>query len=225
MIGTLISNDIRYIKKDPMYWIIFILPIILGCVYNFLVLDIEIVKPFFYVAQYFFILAIPMMVGMVFGFRLLDEKDERVLSVYAVSPLGIKWYIAYRIIQCLVLSFLELIIIILFGIVPQYNSILSILIAISLAPCIFLILGILGKNKIQGMTLLKLIGTVIMIPVLQVIGKNKWDIFFKLLPTDFILKTTIHNMPIYVGIIYAFEILLAIYFMLNYFYKKCTKDI
>lgn len=225
MIGALILNDIRYIKKDPMYIIVFILPIILGFIYRSLVIDIECIRPYSYVAQYLLICSTPMMVGMILGFRLLDEKDERVLSVYAVSPLGIKGYMTYRILQCIILSLIELIVLALFGILTKYNFILNIIIGVLLSLFIFLLLSIVGKNKIQGMTILKLSGMVIMLPGLQIIAKNKWDIFFKIIPTDFILTSTFIDSKSFVGILYIFEILAVTLIMINYFYWKCIKDI
>lgn len=225
MIETLVLNDIRYIKRDPMYIIVFILPFILGFIYKFLAINILEIKPYSYLLQSMFILVVPMMVGMVFGLRLLDEKDEGVISVYATSPLGIKGYISYRIIQCIILALIQLIILALFGVVTKYNFILTLIIGVTLAPCIFLILGIIGKNKIQGITLLKLGGLVLMLPMLQVIAKNKFDIIFKVIPSDFILNASTSGSEIYVGILYILEIIIAIALMTNYFYKRCLKDI
>lgn len=150
MIRALILNDIRYMRKDPMCIVAFIMPIILACLYNFLLLKVDFISEYLGVARYMFILIIPMMVGMMFGFRFLDEKDERVLSVYAVSPLGMRKYIVYRIIQCIIVALIEIIIIYLVGIKADYNVLTSIIMATLLGPFIFLILGILGKNKIQG---------------------------------------------------------------------------
>ena len=225
MIETLVLNDIRYIKKDPMYMIVFILPIILGCVYKFLLLNIDFIKPYMYVAKYLFTLIVPVMVGMLLGFRVLEEKDEKVISVYATSPLGIKGYVNYRLFQSLILGLIEVMILSLFGIISEYNFIFTIIISVLLSPCIFLILAIMGKNKIQGMILLKLVGIFTMIPILQVIKDNKWDVLFKIIPTDFILNSNLGNSASYMGIIYIVEIIIAMIVMISYFYKKCLKDI
>ena len=225
MIETLVLNDIRYIKKDPMYMIVFILPIILGCVYKFLLLNIDFIKPYIYVAKYLFTLIVPVMVGMLLGFRVLEEKDEKVISVYATGPLGIKGYVNYRLFQSLILGLIEVMILSLFGIISEYNFIFTIIISVLLSPCIFLILAIMGKNKIQGMILLKLVGIFTMIPILQVIKDNKWDVLFKIIPTDFILNSNLGNSASYMGIIYIVEIIIAMIVMISYFYKKCLKDI
>ena len=166
MIETLILNDMSYIKKDPMYMIVFVLQIIIGNVYRFLVMNIETIKPYSYIVKYLFILVVPMMVGMIFGLRFLDEKDEGIIPVYATSPLGIKAYIGYRIIQCVVLSLIELIILAGSGVVTNCNIIVTTIISILLAPLIFLVLGIMGRNKIQELTLLKLVGLVMMLTII-----------------------------------------------------------
>lgn len=225
MIRALILNDIRYMRKDPMCIVAFIMPIILPCLYNFLLLKIDFISEYLGVARYMFILIIPMIVGMMFGFRFLDEKDERVLSVYAVSPLGMRKYIVYRIIQCIIVALIEIIIIYLVGIKADYNSLISIIMATLLGPFIFLILGILGKNKIQGVTLLKLIGTFMGLPALQVISKNKWDWIFTLIPTDFIFKSTYGHIEGYMGFLYIIGMILLMGLMVGHFYKKSIINI
>lgn len=225
MILDLIYNDMKYIKKDPMYIIGCIIPLILGLVYKFIISNINMLSDYLFVFQYLFISIIPMMVAMVLGFRVLDEKDERILYVYAVSPLKLSGYINFRIVQCSVLSFIQLIILSLFGITTKYNFALTIVIAVLLAPCLFLIISLIGKNKIQGMTILKLIGTIIVLPGLQVIGKNKWDFIFKFIPTDFILKSTYKNEMIIWGLCYICGISILIIILLSNFYKKSIKDI
>lgn len=225
MIRALILNDIRYMRKDPMCIAAFTLPVILGCMYNLLLLKIDFISEYLGVAKYLFIVVIPMMVGMVFGFRFLDEKDEKVLSVYAVSPLGMRKYIIYRMIQCIIVALIEIIIMYLVGIKTDYNGLTSIIMATLLAPFIFLILGILGKNKIQGVTLLKLIGTVAGLPALQVISRNKWDVIFTLIPTDFIFKSTYVHIEGYIGFIYIIGMILLMGLMIVHFYKKSIINI
>lgn len=64
-----------------------------------------------------------------------------------------------------------------------------------------------------------------MFPIIQVIKENKFDVIFKIIPTDFILNASFIDTKMHSGILYILEIIISIGLLLNCFYKKCIKEV
>ena len=64
-----------------------------------------------------------------------------------------------------------------------------------------------------------------MLQIIQVIKENKFDVIFKIIPTDFVLNASSIDTKMHLGILYILEIIISIGLLLNYFYKKCIKEI
>jgi fluoroquinolone transport system permease protein len=110
-----------------------------------------------------------MFVGVVTGFLILDERDDRTLTALMVTPLSLNGYLTYRLSAPLVVStVLSLVAYPLVGLIPLP---VGTLVAIALlsgfaAPILALTFGVLAENKVAGLALQKLLGTVLFLPVL-----------------------------------------------------------
>ena len=192
MISTLLKNDMRYMKKDPMMIMTLFLPFILIIVYQGLVNGLpiifgEIVKSYisFYEKplQYVMITMGSSMPGVVMSLRILDDKDEHMLAFYAISPLRLSGYFLYRSIGSSIVSFLAAIIACLgiMGSVPigfvGYVTALGVLLTLTI--------GILAKNKLQGMVCMKLTGIVVILPCIRLLGENEMTWILRCQPWDY----------------------------------------
>lgn len=221
MISTLLKNDIKYMKKDPMMMMTLFLPFILILVYQGIVNGLpiifgETVKPYisFYEKplQYVMITMGSSMPGVVISLRILDDKDEHMLAFYAISPLRLSGYFFYRSIGSGIVSFLATIIACLgiMGSVPigfvGYVTALGVLLTLTI--------GILAKNKLQGMVCMKLTGIVVILPCIRLLGENEMNWILKCQPWDYAYQLMMQeginaiNSGLYVGLIIGVCLLL-----------------
>ncbi|MDF2596804.1 MAG: hypothetical protein K0R69_3145 [Clostridia bacterium] len=222
---AILKNDLQYMKRDPMVWMSILTPFIFIVIYKVFVLRLDFFKPYQEVIQYIFIVMIPFLAGMVIGFRVLDEKDEHMISFYAVSPLGIKGYVKLRMMMTAVLAAVGIIVMALFEVVPKEHLFFIGIQAVLLAPVVGLVVSVWGKNKIQGLTLVKIIGMLSVLPVLKVIGENPLDRIFVLIPSynlfELIVASERNDWTLfYTGILGA-----SIYLLMEYFNKKCIHEV
>lgn len=225
MLKEVLKNDMRYMRRDPMVWMLLGVPILYIIIYHFIVLKIEAMIPYKSVAQYLLVVLVPFFIGIVLGFRMLDEKDEHLLSFYAVSPLGLKGYIKLRIGMALILGAISIAIISLFGIVPRAYLFFISFQAILLGPLVFLIIGVIGQNKIQGLTIVKIMGMPIVLPVLKLIKENPLDPVFVMIPTYNIFQLTVNKLFDWGVLVYIGALIAGIYLLINLFTKKCIGEI
>ncbi|MDF2613420.1 MAG: transporter permease [Clostridia bacterium] len=225
MFKIVLKNDIKYMEKDPMVWMIFITPILFSIIYRAVIVRLKFLDDYHRVFQYIFVVMIPFLIGMALGFRMLDEKDENMLSFYAVSPLGLSGYIKLRMVMSIILVIVSMAIIGLFGVVPRAYLLLVSLEAVLLAPLVFLILGVIGKNKIQGLTLVKIMGMFFMVPVLKVIKDNPLDKIFVFVPSYNIFQLIVREEFSSLIVLYIGFMVIGVCFLTHLFINKCITDI
>ena len=182
--------DIKFIRRDPMLLMAisapFIIILILKLVFPVLVQFIF-SKTSFNLANYYSIVAltmipvIPLLFGLVYAFILLDENDTHILQVIAVTPAGKKNFLYMRMITPAVLSFIMVLIsIIITDPVPGEGWLRTIFVSFLFsiqAPFIFLFIGGLASNKIEGMALSKLYGVFLIAVPLGLILHHPWNYF------------------------------------------------
>ena len=225
MLKEVLKNDMRYMKKDPMVWMMLGVPILYIIIYHFIVLKVQVMIPYKSIVQYLLVALIPFFIGIVLGFRMLDEKDEHLLSFYAVSPLGLKGYIRIRIGMALILGAVSIAIISLFGLVPSTYLFFISFQAILLGPLVFLVIGVIGQNKIQGLTIVKIMGMPIILPVLKLIKENPLDPVFVIIPTYNIFQLIVNKLFDFGVFVYIGALCISIYILMNLFTHKCISEI
>lgn len=182
----LLKNDIAYLKKDPMTLICLLIPILMVVFYRLIIVRLEFLDEFLPYIRYLFISMVAITSGMGVGFRVLDDKDEHMLTFYAVSPIGILNYYRYRlgislgislIGGAILISGLELDILwiqklVVFGVI------------LLLTPIGMGILMLICKNKIQGLTFMKFSSLILIVPLFHALGESRLSILLHLMPTD-----------------------------------------
>ena len=105
---------------------------------------------------------IPMLFGMVYAFILLDESDMHILQVISITPAGKKNFLYMRMIVPALLSFVMVLLsVALTSPVPSEGWLRTLFVSILLAgqvPFVFLFIGSLAGNKVEGLALSKLYG-------------------------------------------------------------------
>jgi len=204
-IGTMLRSlgpiDVRNIRRDSMTsWMIFI-PIMLALIMRWGVPpftawlieqhNFNLVEYYPVILAYLFIGMSPMTFGVVIGFLLVDEKDDRTLSALQVTPLPLGSYIIYRVAIPIILTF-----VLMFVIFPAANLtpfdlrtiLFSAIAAAPMAPMLALILASIAQNKVQGFALMKLMGIVLLAPVLAYFAAPGWELAFGIFPTYWPMK-------------------------------------
>lgn len=226
MFKILLSNDLKYMKKDPMIWLLLLMPIIMVAFYKGVLVNIAFLKPYLIFFRYMFITMVPIFVGVILGFRVLDEKDEHMLSFYAVTPITIRGYFSYRVLFTMGLGLVESAVIVLALSSFSYVSLGIILQGATLAPLSAMMMSILCKNKIQGLALSKATGMIILLPMLRQLGENKLGWILKMLPHDYLYQIIVQGNISIVGYgIYIVSIVGLTYILIEMAKNKCVAEI
>jgi fluoroquinolone transport system permease protein len=173
--GRIIINclkaDSRFIIRDPFLLMAFIAPFLLVFLLRFLfpLIAAYILSATGYSIDRYYVIAvltiipvIPMLFGMVYAFILLDENDKHILQIIAVTPAGKINFIIMRMIIPLLLSLMMVVLsIVLIRPVPSEGWLRTALVSILLstqAPFVFMFIGSLAENKVEGLAMAKLYG-------------------------------------------------------------------
>ncbi|OPA74224.1 hypothetical protein BVG16_24145 [Paenibacillus selenitireducens] len=197
----LIRGDWRQITRDPMLMLTLLAPVILFFFVRFvtpyaaelarvhLQLDLTVYYDSF---LSFMILLIPLMLGMMSGFVMLDERDENVISYYAVTPLTKQGYFLYRLAVPLLMSILFTFFLLAYGgLAPIHITQIAILLPVTAleAPLLTLFLVGFAANKVEGLALSKAAGLIVFAPVLIYFLPMPWQLFVGILPSYWVSKT------------------------------------
>lgn len=128
-------------------------------------------------AAIFLVMTFPMLTGMMTGLLMLDERDENVISYYAVTPLMRRGYMVYRLVlPSLLCTFLSSLFFIVSGLSSFQLEHIYILILLAFeAPCFALFLASFAANKVEGLALSKIGGLFIAGPIVAYFVPSPWQ--------------------------------------------------
>jgi fluoroquinolone transport system permease protein len=168
-----------------------------------------------------------MVFGVLIGFLLVDEKDDRTLTALQVTPLPLNSYILYRVAIPIILTFVLMFVIFPLANLTDFNLrtiLISAIAAAPMAPMLALILAPVAPNKVQGFALMKLMGIVLLAPVLAYFAPTGWELAFGIFPTYWPMKVywLLHagdsSVWIYLLVAVVYQSLVTAFFA-NRFYK------
>jgi fluoroquinolone transport system permease protein len=116
------------------------------------------------------ILLMPLFSGMIIGLILLDQMDDRSILGLQVSPMPMRFYIAYRLFAPMLFSFVTTLIVYpLSGLQSiGFTSLIGCaLLAMPFAPILALSFATYAENKIQGLVLMKASGGILFLPIVS----------------------------------------------------------
>jgi fluoroquinolone transport system permease protein len=228
--------DIKFIVRDPMLLIAFFAPFILIIFLRLgfpLISDFVFVKTGFNLYDYYTIVSvtmvsvIPMLYGMVYAFILLDENDLHIIEVISVTPAGKINFLLMRMIVPVLLSFIMVLLtVILTDPVQTEGWLRTIIISGFLSfqsPFVFLFIGGLGANKIEGLALSKFYGVFLATVPLGLLLHHPWNYILFFSPLYWISWAWVTSDPFESFVYGAISIILSfggILIFLRHFLKK-----
>jgi len=235
MIKTVLKNELRSIRRDPMYLFFCFYPAILGVVGYFLVdyMETTTPQPWPQVLAMFFIIMTGYIFGALTAFTLLDDKDDKVLMSLKITPIDVKMYVYVKLFISYIFGLIATIAITLAtGFLSGSSFWVILLVSIVAAlqgPGLVLIVNSFSENKVEGFVYMKMSGLILILPVVAffytawqevflVIAPGFWSarmIQIELLPT----MDTNFTFLVYffAGVIYN---LLFVYFFMMIYAKK-----
>jgi fluoroquinolone transport system permease protein len=145
----------------------------------------------------FFSLLISVFPGFIVSFLLLDEKDNQLFPAIKVTPVSLSGFLLTRIAFMVVLGFFFSSTFLMFnGIlsIPWLEILLLSLLSALNVPILILLISALAKNKVEGMTLLKVANVVIFIPAALFFVSNSWIYVLGIFPAFWVYK--IASLPV-----------------------------
>jgi fluoroquinolone transport system permease protein len=191
---TLSLGDLKNIRRDGILILSLLGPVLLAPVLRFglgpftgflqdlVGLDLSLHYPFI---MSFLALLTPMMLGILAGFIILDERDENILTYYAITPLTKTGYLLYRILAPVVLGFgLTYLLLAFVGLTElNYLRLFPVIFMASLeAPMLALFLGAFAANKVEGLAVSKAMGITFMAPLAGYLVESNWQLLAGLFP-------------------------------------------
>jgi fluoroquinolone transport system permease protein len=122
---------------------------------------------------------VSLLTGAVVGFMILDERDERTLLQLAVSPLGRRGYLAYRMTLPVLVGFAVGSVTLAFSSLVNVpvGRLAAVMAVASLgAPPVALLLASFAPSKVEGIALNKAVGAVIVLPAAAYLIPRQWEI-------------------------------------------------
>lgn len=204
---THLKADIRQIGRDPIMVILFFVPFFIFIVFRLLTLllipwiakktgfDFTLYNG--YLASVAVIVT-PQLMGTVTGFLMIDERDENIVTLMSVIPTGYKGYIINRMTMlfatCVAYTFISFFILKAFVNVGLLKLILLSLLAGVEGIIIGLLLLMIAKDKVQGLTCSKGMGVFAFFALADILNID-WAVFISSL-TPFYWISKIVRQPI-----------------------------
>jgi len=127
--------------------------------------------------------------GFIVSFILLDEKDLQLFPVIRITPVSISGFLVTRLAFMVILGFFSSLLILQFNGLYTISFIESCQLALLSSlntPILILIISGKVNNKVEGLTLLKLVTITLMIPIIIFFLNNNWEYAFAFLPASWV---------------------------------------
>ncbi|MBO8163466.1 MAG: hypothetical protein H0Z34_07055 [Brevibacillus sp.] len=197
---TLAVRDLAHIVRDPLLMLVTAAPLLLALLIRFAVpwIDRTLLAGFsFSVADYellllgFLLLTSALMLGVLTGFLILDERDEGVLTQFAVTPLTRTGYVLYRLAApVLFSSLLSLFVLPVAGgsQLPLWQLVWFVGLLSLESPLIALAMAAYAANKVEGLALAKVLSLFLLAPAVIYFVPSAWQYAAALLPSYWVAK-------------------------------------
>jgi fluoroquinolone transport system permease protein len=197
-------NDLRTVRRDSMLVTVMLGPFLYAAALWFLpsltsyiahTYAFDLVPYRSAIVSAFCVLGPPLLLGAVLALQLLDERDQNTLAALRVTPVPPIAYPAYRAgVTIALTTFSVLASLAISGQVDAQTLALSVPVALMaglLAPVLGLVMSSLGRNKIEGLAVMRVIGlAVFTVPMLPFfVLDSPWQLAFGVLPAYWPVRT------------------------------------
>jgi fluoroquinolone transport system permease protein len=221
--GVLIRNDFKLIFRDGTLRIFLFMPGLILLVVFLLIPSLEQqyegVTPFVPLILMAATVQTSTMFGFIYCMVLIHEKDMHIAKVYGILPVSKLGFLASRLAIPFLIAVAITFVILLFqpffpiGLLP--NVLLSLLSGL-LTPLLAIVVSILSKNKMEGLSWFKVMNLLVAIPLAAYFIPAYFH-FFGILPThwifyslDCMVKEQSYVMPLGVGYLFFATLLLFV---------------
>jgi fluoroquinolone transport system permease protein len=196
-IAAFARNDLRTVGRDTLLGVVLVGPFLYAAAMWFLpaVTDHARTQWAFDLAPYhsailsaFCVLGPPLLMGAVLALQLLDDKDQQTLTALRVTPVPPATYPSYRAAVTAALTTVSVVAsLALTGQVDAPTLALSVPVAVIaglLAPVLGFVMASLGRTKIEGLAVMRVVGlAVFTLPVVPFFYLDEpWQLAFGVLP-------------------------------------------
>jgi fluoroquinolone transport system permease protein len=235
---TLSLGDLNNIRRDGILILSLLGPILLapllrfglvpftGLLQGLVGLDLSLHYP---IIVSFLALLTPMLVGILAGFLILDERDENILTYYAITPLTKTGYLFYRTLAPVVLGFgMTYLLIAFVGLTElNYLRLFPVIFMASLeAPMLALFLGTFAANKVEGLAVSKAMGITFMAPLAGYLVESNWHLLGGLFPPYWVTQAFLAagggEGYVFYTVVGLFVHVLAIYILVRKFAARAS---
>lgn len=190
-------NDLRLVGRDSLAIAVLLGPFIYAAIIWFLPRftefaadrwNFDLVPYHSVIISGFCVLGPPMLVGAITAMRLLDDRDQQTLAALRVTPAPPNAYPAYRMAVafalCTVTVVASLAVTVALPLEVWVRSLPVSVMAGLLAPVIGLPMSTLGRNKIEGLAVMRVVGIIVFtVPLLPFFFLDSpWQLAFGVLP-------------------------------------------
>lgn len=224
---AILIADFKNIKRDPILALLFMVPFIMLAFVRYAIPYFTILLPdmvnFSEIAIAFFCVMNANFPGFIVSFILLDEKDLQLFPVLKVQPVSLRGFLIVRMAFIIVWGFMGSVLILKFNGLHDYSIFNAVQIAILSAlsvPVLTLIISLTAKNKVEGITLLKVMNITLVIPMVLFFIESDWDYVLSIFPAFWAYKlvhSSQHLTLFLIGFIYLLVLNILVF---NFFNKK-----
>lgn len=192
---SVVASDLRNTRREPTLMMLFIVPFIMLALIRFglpvLIDYIPKSKDYQNIIIAFFVLLNAVFPGFILSFIFLDEKDLKLIPVLRVTPVSLKGVLLSRIVFMLLFGFLGSLLILFFNGITNHTLFQCFAIAILCAlnvPFLVLFISTIAKNKVEGLTLLKLVNVTLFIPIAVFFIESNWENLLAIFPAYWVFQ-------------------------------------
>jgi fluoroquinolone transport system permease protein len=141
-----------------------------------------------------FLLMTPITVGMMLGLMMLEERDESLVTYFAVTPLGRGRYIAFRMGLPLLLAFVFSILLVIVFPVPtlhRWEVFLLIITSVLETPLMALAMLAFASNRLEGLAVAKMLNFVLLPSIVLYFFAAEWRLLGLLAPTYWVSEAVL----------------------------------
>ena len=192
----LISYDFKNIFRDPILVVLLFVPILIILLVRFglppLVDTFPVIEGYQFLIVMLFALLIASFPAFIISFIMLDEKDEGIFVYYKVLPLSDLKFLFYRLGFIILFAWFYSLILLITQTsvaISLWQMLLSALLFALIPPIITLITVTFSRNKIEGVTMMKVLNLLLFIPVAAFFIHSPWKYIFGIIPVFWSFQT------------------------------------
>jgi len=192
---SIIFSDIRNTRRDPTLLLIFWVPILILCVIRFglpvIASYLPVVGNYYKEFTILFSLLNTIFPGFILAFIILDEKDNGLISVIKITPVSLSGFLVARTFFMIIFGAFGSLILLLFNglyIFTTFEIIGICLLSALNVPLFILLISSLAKNKVEGLTLLKVANIFLFVPMLILFVESPYENILGIFPAFWVFK-------------------------------------